>query len=192
MHFANASHRAERFLPLLNGMLRMRFSAFQGLKLKGILGIGDNGQWMPFAWTSFVVVGLESSKAAERYLAEGGPTLASIYELARADSAVAEALLYFGRAGEPFFDLYKAFEVVSDSVGGEDGIQALGISKNECRRFTRAANDPELSGVVARHSKRYQEPAGDPMNEHRAREFVGRLLDLWTSVLLRGASGKER
>jgi len=44
MPFGPASHAAERFLPVLNGMLGIRFAAFQGLKLESILGLDEDGE----------------------------------------------------------------------------------------------------------------------------------------------------
>jgi hypothetical protein len=66
---------------------------------------------------------------------------------------------------------------------GLDGIQSLGIPTNACERFTRAANDPEISGIYARHSKRYSEVPSNPMSEFEARQFIAYLLAHWTSAL---------
>ncbi len=42
MPLGPASQAAERFLPILNGILAVRFPAFTGLSIKSILGVGDN------------------------------------------------------------------------------------------------------------------------------------------------------
>jgi hypothetical protein len=182
MDFGVAVSMAERFLPLLNGMLRMQFSGFQELTLKGITGTRDNGGPFQLVWDDVKITTVQAHEEAERYLESGGPSIGPVYRLAQTNAALSEALLYFGRRTEPFFGLYKAYEVVLDTIGLE-GIQKLGISTNACERFTRAANDPEISGVYARHSKRYSDVPQNPMSEFEARQFIAYLLAHWTSVL---------
>jgi hypothetical protein len=182
MDFGAAVSMAERFLPLLNGMLRMQFSGFQELTLKGITGTRDNGGPFQLVWDDVKITTVQDHEEAQRYLDSGGPTLGPVYRLAQINAALSEALLYFGRRTEPFFGLYKAYEVVLDTIG-LDGIQSLGIPTNACERFTRAANDPEISGIYARHSKRYSEVPSNPMSEFEARQFIAYLLAHWTSAL---------
>jgi len=180
--FGVAVSMAERFLPLLNGMLRMQFSAFQEITLKGITGIRDNGGPFQVVWDDVKITTVQDYGDAQRYLQSGGPTIGPVYRLTQTNAALSEALLYFGRRTEPFFGLYKAYEVVLDTIGPE-GIQKLGIPTNACERFTRAANDPEISGVYARHSKRYADVPENPMSEFEARQFIAYLLAHWTSAL---------
>jgi hypothetical protein len=182
MGFGVAVSMAERFLPLLNGMLRMQFSGFQELTLKGITGTRDNGGPFQLVWDDVRITTVQAHEEAQRYLDSGGPTLGPVYRLAQINAALSESLLYFGRRTEPFFGLYKAYEVVVDTIG-PDGIQNLGIPTNACERFTRAANDPEISGIYARHSKRYSEVPSNPMSEFEARQFIAYLLAHWTSAL---------
>jgi len=119
------------------------------------------------------------------YVEKGGPTLGALYRLATTNPAVGEALLYFGRGGEPFFDLYKAFEVIRDTLGGTEKLATLGIaSRAECERFTRSANDPTISGVFARHSLKYSERMANPMDQHSARTFVRCTFQRWLAHLL--------
>jgi len=180
MPFGPASHAAERFLPILNGMLAVRFAAFGGLKVKSILGVSDEGQPIPVSWASFTASGGDQVKHAAAFLNDGGPTIGSLYRLATTNAAVSEALLYFGRNNEPFFDLYKAFEVVMDTVGGQERAAKFGIaSVSDCQRFSRSANDPLISGVFARHSQKPTMPIKDPMDQLQARDFVRGLLEKW-------------
>jgi len=184
MPFGPASHAAEAFLPVLNGMLATRFPAFRGLKLISILGRADDGRPIPVSWKSFTIVSAGHTQDALSFLQSGGETLGRFYQLAKTNAAVAEATLYFGRNNEPFFDLYKAFEVIRDTVGGQQRLQALGLVRaDECERFTRSANDPTISGVFARHSQKQVVPVADPMNEQEARDFVRRLLVTWINQL---------
>lgn len=184
MEFGAAVNMAERFLPMLNGMLRMQFAAFQELTLRGITGTRDNGGPFQLVWDDVKIVTVEAHDDAQRYLESGGPTLGPVYRLARMNAALSEALLYFGRLAEPFFGLYKAYEVVEQTIG-QDGIKQLGIPINACERFTRAACDPEVSGVLARHSKKYSDAPSNPMSEFEARQFIAYLLAHWTSDLAR-------
>jgi hypothetical protein len=186
MPFGPASHAAERFLPVLNGMLAMRFPAFVGLTLTSILGVSDSGEWLPITWKSVKVSGSNHAAQLMVFLQDGGPTIGPLYRLATKNAAVAEALLYFGRDNEPFFDLYKAFEVVRDTVGGQPRLEALELApQRDCERFTRSANDPAISGIFARHSQKPTTPISDPMDEHQAREFVRALLERWIDHLSR-------
>ena len=191
MPFGPASHAAERFIPILNGMLAVRFAAFGGLKVKSILGVSDDGQWMPVSWASFTASGGDHVKVATAFLNDGGPTIGSLYRLATTNAAVSEALLYFGRNSEPFFDLYKAFEVVMDTVGGQDRAAGLGLAAAvDCARFTRSANDPLISGVFARHSQKPSAPIKDPMNPLQAREFVRTVIEKWIAHLTNTPQGE--
>jgi len=182
MEFGTALNLAERFLPMLNGMLRMQFSAFQRLALKGITGVRDNGGPFQLVWDDVFIATTDAHNQADEYLRLSGPTLGPVYRVAQRSAALSEALLYFGRRTEPFFDLYKAYEVVVQTIG-LDGIQNLGIPVNACERFTRAANDPEISGVYARHSKRFSDAPANPMSEFEACQFIAHLLAHWTSDL---------
>jgi hypothetical protein len=182
LDFGVAISMAERFLPLLNGILRMQFSGFQQLTLKGITGTRDNGGPLQMVWDDVKINTVQAHEEMQRYLEQGGPTIGPVYKLAKIDAALSEALLYLGRRTEPFFELFKAYEVVLETIGMK-GIQTLGVSKNACDRFTRSANDPEISGVYARHSKRYSEVASNPMSEFEARQFIAFLLAHWTSDL---------
>jgi hypothetical protein len=182
MPFREAVNSAERFLPLLNGMLRMWFSAFQELTLQAVRGVRDNGEPIQFAWDDVVIATAEAGQQAEEYLRDGGPTLGRVYRLARESAALAEALLYFGRRTEPFFNQHKAYEVVVQSIGA-DGIAKLGVPNNARERFARSANDPQISGVFARHSKRFSDVPANPMSEHEARQFIADVLHHWSLAL---------
>jgi hypothetical protein len=190
LDFGVAISMAEKFLPLLNGILRMQFSGFQQLTLKGITGTRDNGGPLQMVWDDVKINTVEAHEELQRYLEQGGPTIGPVHRLARIDPALSEALLYFGRRTEPFFELYKAYEVVLETIG-MGGIKKLGVSENACKRFTRSANDPEISGVYARHSKRFADVPSNPMSEFEARQFIAYLLAHWTSDLAKkhGVSG---
>ena len=185
MPFDRAACLAQEFFPVLNGLLATRIPVFMGLRLRGICGTSSESQQIRVSWTSLAVPGLREIHRTTEYLRNPNPSIGSLYRLARSNSAVGEALLYFGHGGEPFFDLYKAFEVVRDTVGGEGQLCKLGLaSKRDCGRFTRSANDPAISGVFARHSQRRSEPAADPMEVNEAKEFVRSILHRWTDQLL--------
>ena len=160
----------------------MQFAGFRELTMRGITGTRDNGGAFQLVWDDVEIVPQDAYEDAQHYVESGGPTVGPIYRLARVDAAFSEALLYFGRRTEPFFALFKAYEVVEQTIG-LDGIQKLGVPTNACERFTRAANDPEISGVYARHSKRYSDVPPNPMSEFEARQFIAYLLAHWASDL---------
>jgi hypothetical protein len=192
MSFDIASKKAEVFIPLLNGLMRMLFPAFGGAKLDAIIGNDGNGRRISVSWTNVHIASKQSIEEAFRYLREESETLGRLFELAKENGAVAEAL-FFGRTDEPFFNLYKVFEIIRDEVGGKP-VEFAG--ENDIDRFTRAANDPEISGVFARHSKRSNSsrPA-DAMGEQEARTLIAHMLSKWTASLIaksRGASSGLR
>src|ERR1017187_1230651 len=79
MAFGVAISMAERFLPLLNGMLRMQFSGFQEVTLKGITGTRDNGGPFQLVWDDVKITTVQDHEDAQRYLDSGGPTLGPVY-----------------------------------------------------------------------------------------------------------------
>jgi hypothetical protein len=184
MSLQAASQFAERFIPVLNGLLGMRFQAFRGLKIEGIVGVADNDRRIGANWTTIQVSGASDVAIAHAYLKDGGPSVRTEYLLAVTDPSVAEVLLYFGRGGEPFFDLYKAFEVMFHSMGGQQELVDRNIADSvECERFTRSANDPAISGVLARHSLKHSTPIANPMDQHEARRFVRATFHRWAAYL---------
>jgi hypothetical protein len=83
------------------------------------------------------------------------PTGARYAALAAVRADIADALRVLGQADDlDWYDLYKAYEIVSDSAGGSARIVTNGwATKSDLDRFTASANHPDISGDGARHAR---------------------------------------
>ena len=102
------------------------------------------------------------------------------------DNDFSEAMMYCGQAlGLPganeWANLYRAYEVVRDHFGGDDGIinRIKACSKSELERFKRTVNHQEAIGAFSRHARLNCQPPPHPMPFEFAVEFVLRLMASW-------------
>jgi hypothetical protein len=102
------------------------------------------------------------------------------------DADYSEAAVYAGQAlgfagGNEWANLYRAFEVVKDSLGGDKAIveRLKSCSKNDIERFTRTVNHQEAIGAFSRHARLNHQPPPNPMSFDDAVTFVVTLLKGW-------------
>jgi hypothetical protein len=87
-------------------------------------------------------------------------------------SAVVSDALRFYRQGD-WFGLYKAYELVSDDVGGKREILSRKwISESTLNRFGQMAQSREVLGDDARHASRRFKPPANPMSLPAAKEVI--------------------
>jgi hypothetical protein len=106
--------------------------------------------------------------------------------LSERNSDVADALNILGAPGAQlsWSDLYKIFEIVRDSVGGERLIVQNGwVSQTAISRFKHSANHPEVSGDQARHARMPGAPPNQPMLLNQGRWWIGSLVQQWFDSL---------
>lgn len=97
------------------------------------------------------------------------------------DPALHEALRWMGAPGGPdWAHLWKAFEFMRHAAGGsgDDLVNRCSVTSDEIDSFRSSANDPTISGDLARHSVQLSPPA-PAMNIDQGRDFVGRLIQAW-------------
>ncbi len=102
------------------------------------------------------------------------------------DKDFSEAMMYCGQAlGFPganqWANLYRAYEVIADRFGGDDGIVncVRACSRNELERFKRTINHQEAIGAFSRHARLNCQPPPNPMRFETALEFVLGLIAFW-------------
>jgi hypothetical protein len=100
--------------------------------------------------------------------------------LARKDQRVARVLTMYGKAANPWKDLFPILEIIKDDVGGTRVIVEKGwTTKTELTRYRRTANHNQAAGDDARHGVSKEEPPSDPMTPAEARTFIDGLLSQW-------------
>lgn len=84
--------------------------------------------------------------------------------------------------------LYKVYEIVRDSFGGQAALvrHAPWTTKAEITAFAGSANRPDVSGEGARHARLGGDPPRRTMSLHEGREFIGRLARHWIDDRLSG------
>jgi hypothetical protein len=108
--------------------------------------------------------------------------------LARAttDKNVADLLALIGNAESlGWYELYKAYEIIRDAVGGgQKGLIDGGwTTKLELSRFTGSANHPDASGAGARHARQSGGPPSNAMALGEGQQFIRDLARRWLDSL---------
>ena len=181
---------ASLLLGRLNGLMRVLHSA-EPLEISAILEVVEDGSEKRsvfifpetgryrFKGSSFpggVVIG-----GATTDTSDPEPTRAQKWaQVAQENHLLADALTYAAER-ENWFNLYKAFECVSDFVKGEHKLIALGwTTKPEKNRFTNTAD------ALHRHRRGGKTPPANPMSIGEAQDYVQKLIN----SAVQGAIGK--
>jgi len=82
-------------------------------------------------------------------------------------------------------NLYKAYEIVRDAVGGETMLRQLKwVSNSVLTRFTRTCQSPKVLGVEARHGVEVGSPPSNPMRLSEAKRLIADLICKWIELQL--------
>lgn len=82
--------------------------------------------------------------------------------------------------GVTWVNLYRAYEVMEQALGGRNGVRKIvGTGKN-VDRFARTAHSTQSVGLHARHGVQKEQPPSDPMTLEEARGFI---LDLFRAFV---------
>lgn len=129
--------------------------------------------------TSLVVTRADGSVEEHR----AGDPISGWLSRASADPNLLRALRLRDADLLSWSDLYRLFEVIEASVGGETVIvQKEWASRSDLRRFRHSANSVSVAGDEARHGVERQEPPAQPMCLADARTFIDGLLRAWLSA----------
>jgi hypothetical protein len=189
---------AQRLLPLVNGLARARDANFQSVWLADRYTL-DDGQVAVIA--SGVLRGrgrLAGNAAVARVNAtasgtvtHGGkpvpqppPPWPARLALADTNADVAEALPIFGQA-EPLggVELWKIFEIIRESIK-PDTVATLGwITQPDWESFKEAVHRPDVSGELARHARRPDQPQHRKMEMAEARSRMSTIVAKWLGQL---------
>lgn len=171
----DALNLARSLLPVLNGLGRVFKDGFQPVRLQDGVRSSANPQ-------KRIVFG-EVHMFGRGELSVGGVSLAGVAEHAIQSKGtgwgVAMRMVGAPQA-QTWQNLYKVFEVLREEAGGQQALlQRLGLAKKQLDRFTRSANDPNVTGAEARHGTFKQPTVSDPMTLDDAERFVAQMLRDW-------------
>jgi hypothetical protein len=154
--------------------LRGRYTAPDGTTSVVILGDTAEGRSKLTATATVLVNGAPAPQPPPK-----GPRYV---KLAEQDPNVADALRVLGQPGKlDWYDIYKAWEIVEQAVGGWRQVVARGwATKADIDRLTASANHPGISGDDARHARMPGNPGPTrTMTINEADGLVRRLVADW-------------
>lgn len=179
--FNHAYSLAQAALARLNGRLKLSCPPFRGVILENLAELFESGTGREGA-PPFIMLPPTTSDIntiIEVFRCEPSQLFLPI-PLLGGDPNIQEALFYLGSEDNGWFELYKAGEIVSDSVGGVDAIVQKGwCSKKAWKRFTRTANHQDATGGLSRHARSKEQSPPDPMTLLEAQRFLTCIVGRW-------------
>lgn len=176
---------AEHVVARINGAMKAYFSDFRPVQADGLTPVHKNGNRGVFIMATTDKLELRTSRATVELSGtsppEPRPSDAEIWlELSEADDDVADALYLLSRAPD-WFDLYKAFEVVRDALGGKGEMKSkLSDDEKDRQTFAERVNLFTWTADTYRHARRRGDPPPNPMELKAAhatvRDLVSRYL----------------
>lgn len=180
---------AQRLLPLLNGIGKLKRTAFRDVDVDGCVyehpSDGDERR-------QHAIVQMETLQVRVRFpqrsvLIDGQPAGPGPGEsetdrwlaLAALDADVGDAL-HMWSGSHDWVNLYRVFEIIE---GRADIVASGWASRNEAERFARTANHPDAVGADARHARSSVQPPPKPMTLEEAAAFIRRNLTAWLESL---------
>jgi hypothetical protein len=141
-----------------------------------VVAIAGTAEARSKAWAAAVVV------SGGVPVPEPPPKGPRYVNLAEQDADFADVLRVLGQPGSlDWYDLYKAWEIVRDAVGGWRQVVARGwVTKADIDRLKASANHPGISGDEARHARMSGTPGPNrTMTMSEADAQVRRLVANW-------------
>lgn len=171
-----AKERAIALVRMLNGVLKFVREDFQEVTDDGLKVITDDGKSYSYSYLTVTTLRTKQKTMVTPVL---HPTaVETLIEATKADRHVADALHFFKDG--TWFNLYKAYEILRDAVGGEHKIVKNGwVPKRELSRFTQTAQSRAALGDLARHASKKYTPPANPMTLKEARNLVRAILAKW-------------
>lgn len=171
---------ASKLMPLMNGTAKLQFHEYRPVRVYGVFE-GPSGRHVRLeASESFA--GMRTRDRAT-ITVNGEPAVndhpaSMLVEkgLARIDVAEVLELLALPDIEAPalaWFFMYKVFEILRESVGGEKALATSGLmTQKEISAFKASANRPDASGEAARHARMNGDPAKQTMSPADAKSWL--------------------
>jgi hypothetical protein len=184
VNFGEAFRLAERLIPQLNGAVQVLCPPFQKARLVALIELLEDGTGRGITEADVTVHGTLDFPVIGTFIDGPRAPINSVLPLWKGDSNIEEALHYLGADGNVWSNLYKASEIVEDSIGGDSRLlfENGWCSRSEWRRFRRTANHQEAIGHFSRHARERSEPPPDPMTVNEAKAFVIELVRAWVGA----------
>ena len=180
-----ARRLAEILVPQLNGAIQFLCWPFQTATFECLIEVLENGTGRGIATCAFAVHGTSDYPDIASFLKGDPAPIRSLLPLWKTDQDIQDALYYIGAEGNQWANLYRAAEVVEDSVGGESMILERGwCSRSSWTRFRRTANHQEAIGLFSRHARATTQAPSNPMTLSEARVFVAGLVRSWILFMM--------
>jgi hypothetical protein len=177
---------AEPLVKRINGVARAADQDFRPVHLRGrytapdgtmsVVVLAGTAEARSRAWAAAVVV------SGGVPVPEPPPKGPRYVKLAEQDADVADVLRVLGQPDPlDWYDIYKAWEIVEQAVGGPPHVVAQGwAAKADIERLTASANHPGISGDAARHARMRGTPGPNrTMTISEADALVRRLVANW-------------
>ena len=166
---------ANTLIEIVNGATNLYNDRFDGVSFVKVSRLGDDGKWHGYG---YLTVGPRSTHLT--VYREGDDTLPGWISTGLLDVDVGRALSLFGSLEPTWNNLYLVFEVIIETVGGQDVLNAKGwVPTSDIRRFKQTANSYRAIGRAARHAKLSFQPPSKPMSLKEAYELVRTVLSVW-------------
>ena len=174
-------NHAAMLLPVVISLIRLGCTHFGGMQIRSIIEFAKSGRESRSAVNvDRRVLHKESLDEVLTFLTTSHFDMAALLAKSVKEADYREALYYLGRDSNPWFNLYKAFEIVSMANGGEAGLCEMGwCSRREMARFRHTANHPSGSGIDARHARLPSSGPLRPLSLEEAQSFVLGLIKTW-------------
>jgi hypothetical protein len=174
---------AEALVKRVNGAARALASDFQPVQLRGRYTSPDGTTSVVLDGDTATVRDRAGAVMIDGVAAPAPPPKGPRYlKLAQQDPDVADALRILGQPSPlDWYDIYKAWEIVGNAVGGPKKVAAKGwATEADINRLTASANHPGISGDDARHARMKGAPGQNlTISMSEADALVRRLIANW-------------
>lgn len=183
-HAVEVHQVAQRLLDVANGIMLSTDAAHQPVTLSGTY-MSDSGTH--HVVQAVTAVSRSRARVGAVIVGDGEPAPAPLRKeqryaaLAAGDPEVDEALRTMSAGDLDWSRLYKVYEIVRESYGGEAALISAepGVTKAQVGAFTGSANRPDVSGPTARHARMAGAPPRRSMSLQEGRDFIRKLMRLW-------------
>jgi hypothetical protein len=176
--------KGDEVVTSLNAVLQALFPGMRPIKIMGAAKTEGNVRRVSMyavASGSYIVPPPVGAKRATH--AESHPAVqltSRLIEAAKTDGELRRMTRLLANADPQWSDLYRIYEIIEASMGGEDGIAQRGwMTKSDMERFRRTANHPAAAGDTARHGVSDCQPPAKPMPVRSAQTFIRNLGIRW-------------